>query len=131
MPNIILYSKDVIDFSKLKSFEYDNFTITAYGKLNDMWWFVYGNYDFEMYKPEKNIYNNEEVFTHIIKKGVCLENLLNICNVFGEYINDKNADIDVEGVGKGNLIKIIKKNIEGLSSGQSITFDKKSTLYCY
>lgn len=131
MPNVIIYSEDEIDFSKLKEFEYENFTLTEYGKLNDMWWFVYGNYDFEMYKPEKDKYEGVEVFKHIMEKAICSEILLKVCNAFGEYINDKHADIEVEGVGKGNLIKIIKKNIEDLSSGQSITVDKKSILYRY
>lgn len=131
MPNVIIYSEDEIDFSKLKSFEYENFTLTSYGKLNDMWWFVYGNYDFEMYKPEKDKYEGVEVFNHIMEKAVCSEILLKVCDAFGEHISNTNTDIEVEGVGKGNLIKFVKTNIENLLSGQSITVDKKSTLYRY
>jgi hypothetical protein len=52
MVNIIIYSTDKIKFDKLKSFEYNDFTSIVYGVLNDKLWFVYGNYDIKIYKPE-------------------------------------------------------------------------------
>ena len=66
MVNVIIYSMDEIDFCKLKNFKYHNFTLTAYGKLDNTWWCVYGNYDFEIAFISKDIDDLDEVLTKIV-----------------------------------------------------------------
>jgi len=126
-----MYSTDKIDFSLLKSFEYKEFTSIVYGVLNDKWWFVYGNYDIEIYKPEQKRYEGVKAFEHITKKAVSSAILLKICDTFGEHIGSKNTDIEVEGIGNGSLIKFVKQtNIVTLSSDENIIIGN-NTLYRY
>ena len=131
MVYVIMYSTDKIDFSLLKSFEYKEFTSIVYGVLNDKWWFVYGNYDIEIYKPEQKRYEGVKAFEHITKKAVSSAILLKICDTFGEHIGSKNTDIEVEGIGNGSLIKFVKQtNIVTLSSDENIIIGN-NTLYRY
>lgn len=133
MVNIIIYSTDKIKFDKLKSFKYNDFTLTVYGVLNDKWFFVYGNYDIKIYKPGQKRYKDVKAFEHITKKAVSSAILLKICDTFGEHIGSKNTDIEVEGIGNGNLIKFIKQTniISSLPSGESIAIGEKNILYRY
>ena len=131
MVYVIMYSTDKIDFSLLKSFEYKEFTSIVYGVLNDKWWFVYGNYDIEIYKPEQKRYEGVKAFEHITKKAASSAILLKICDTFGEHIGSKNTDIEVEGIGNGSLIKFVKQtNIVTLSSDENIIIGN-NTLYRY
>lgn len=133
MVNIIIYSTDEIKFDKLKSFEYNDFTLTVYGILNDKWWFVYGNYDIKIYKPEQKIYEGVKAYDHLTKKAISSSRLLDICDTFGEHIGSKNTNIEVEGIGNGSLIKFIKQTniVTLLPSGESIAISEKNILYRY
>lgn len=130
MPNIIIYSTDKIEFNKLKSFEHKNFTPLVYGVLNNKWWFIYGNYESEMYNPEKKIFKGVEAYKHITNKAISSMVLLKVCDMFGKHISSKNTDIEVEGIGNGSLINFIKQtNITSLPSGKSISVGENNILY--
>lgn len=129
MVNVIIYSMDEIDFCKLKNFKYHNFTLTAYGKLDNTWWCVYGNYDFEMYYPEAKRYEGIKAYEHFTKKSICSAKLLDICDAFGTHVGSCNTDIEVDGVGNGSLIGCVSSNIANLSSGENINNGKKYLIY--
>tara|TARA_A100000164_G_scaffold321936_1_gene304871 strand:+ start:112 stop:504 length:393 start_codon:yes stop_codon:yes gene_type:complete len=120
MVKILILCTDEIDFDVLKSFKYDKFTNTAYGKIYNKWWFVYGDFDIELYYPKKKKYENAEAFLHITKKANVSFKLINICNSFDKHINNENTDIYVEGMSKGNLIEFIFNTIQKMSKGDHL-----------
>ena len=120
MVKIIIYCNDKIDYKLLKSFKYENFINSAYGQMNNQWWFVYGDFNIEVYYPQKKRYENSEAIIHMTKKAIMSSKFISICNSFDKHINNKNTDIDVEGMSKGNLIEFIFNKIQKMSKGDHL-----------
>lgn len=111
MVKVIMYSTDNIDYDVLKIYTYPQYNPIAIGSIHNKWWFVFGDFDFEVYKPERKVYKNEKAYEHLTKKAISSITLLTLCNHFGKHIVSENTDIEVEGVGKGRFIQNINSII--------------------
>jgi len=123
MVNVIIYSTDKTEYKLLETFKYEQFIPIAYGFLENNWWFIYGNFDIEMCKPPKIRYQST-------KKAQFSSILLNLCNAFGKHINSRNTDIEIQGVGKGSLIRGISDIIR-VSGDEKYFSNNKHTVHIF
>jgi len=108
MPNIILYSEDQIDFEKLKSFRYEKFEPKLYGKLQNKFWVLYGEFKFNPINTSNTGYlESTAAWSYLANKVLTSSQLLDICNIFQDYVGVE-SDISVENVGKGTIISFIQ-----------------------
>lgn len=131
MVKILLYSTDEIDFDILETFSCDEFTNVAYGKVNNKYWFVFGEYDINFGTTGKHVYKNEEIFGYISKKINMSTKLLSLCDKFGEHVNSKNTDLDINQLKKSTLLDMIARNVDNLKSGEWAANDETTIFKCH
>lgn len=131
MVKVIMYSTDKIDYNILKTYCHQQYTPIAYGNIHNKWWYIFGDFDYEIYKPEKNIYKNEKAYEHLTKKAITSMTLLTLCNHFEKHIKSSNSDIEVEGIGKGNFITNINYIINSCNIHNVKNYsDETISVYC-
>ena len=97
MPNIILYSEDQIEFEP-----------KLYGKLQNKFWVLYGEFKFNPINTSNTGYlESTAAWSYLANKALTSSQLLDICNIFQDYVGVE-SDISVENVGKGTIISFIQ-----------------------
>jgi hypothetical protein len=110
MVNVIVYSTDNVNTDLLKKFTCDKYTPITYGEINKKYNYVYGNYNIEMEiekKSDPKRYHGNEAIIYMAKRCATSGCLLKLDAIFGNFINKKNTDIEVEGLGNGSFIRFV------------------------